>query len=462
MPKLGGTNMRLKWFLASVLLAFMPAVSGQSATEQAPPWPADPSARAFLEVFEAIRDRYMIVNIDETALWQSAMDGMVAALPDRWSYHTDPALTALDNEKFQGAYGGVGMGLRAVHAPVEDVSQPSFSRVFVTGTVPGAPADLAGLQAGDVILEVDGVSMRSVASANEAVLAIVGPAGTMVSILVERQGVAEPIEFQIERGTIPLDIASSALLPDDVGYLALYTFFNPDAYGEFSRHLRELQAAGATALVLDLRDNSGGLAREGLKVLDEFLGIGNAWVLTTRGASVWELTRTARANDIPLVVLVGPNTISMGELLAASLQAAGRAQVVGEPTAGKGTMYTAVPLVDGGWLELATSEFRADAFQPIEGVGVQPDIWAPDTRYPTVVVAGGFGARAGQVVELSIDGVVVASAVADGDGFMLVGQAAAGTLTDAAETTVDLANDPALQVAVEAVKQVREGAAAAD
>lgn len=454
--------MRLKWVLASVVLVSMPLVSGQSPAEQAPAWPTDPSARAFLEVFEAIRDRYMIASIDESALWQNAMDGMVAALPDRWSYHTDPALTALENEKFQGAYGGVGMGLRAVHAPVEGVMRDGFSRVFITDTVPGAPADLAGLRAGDVILEVDGVSMRSVGSADEVALAIVGPAGTTVSILVERHRQAEPLEFLVERGTIPLDIASSALLPGDVGYLALYTFFYQDAYGEFRRHLRELQAAGATALVLDLRDNSGGLAREGLKVLDEFLGVGNAWTLTTRGTSVTELTRTMRANDIPLVVLVGPRTISMGELLAASLQASGRALVVGEPTAGKGTMYTSLPLADGGTLNVATSEFRADASQPIEGVGVQPDIWAPDTRYPTLAVAGGFGARAGQVVELSIDGVVVASTVADEDGFMLVGQASAGTLTGADDKTVDLENDPALQVAVEAVKRVREGAAAAD
>lgn len=453
---LTGTRSRMVRALVVAASLALPAF-GQPGTGAGAAWPEHPSARAFQEVWEAIRDHYILEDVDEAALWEAAIAGMVDALPDRWSYYLKPAF----NVGSQGpAYGGVGMGLGGVQTRFEgsDHLTPYVTprRIIVTDVSSGGPADLAGVRVGDIVLEVDGVDMRTTATYLEAIHAIRGAPDTSVSLVVERAGVPRPLTIEVVRELIPFEIADSTMLPGDVGYLALYTFSGTNTYIRFLRHLRDLEEAGATALIIDLRDNGGGYGAQGIRILEELLTPGDAWIDTRRGRTFVERTNTPRANDLPLVVLVNSRTLSMGELFAAVLQARGRALIVGERTAGKGLSYMELELVDGGYLALAHSEVTASDAKPIDGIGVKPDIWAPDTRRPSVITASGSGVQEGQHIQLLIDGAVVASTVADSGGFHLVGTTPEAIGPSVSTGFADPSTDMALQAALRAVTQLRD------
>lgn len=297
----------------------------------------------------------------------------------------------------------------------------------------------------------------------DAQRALIGSRGTTVTVTVAMPGAAEPLTFEATRDAIdfpPLVSLRSALLPDGVGYIALLDLYGDDLTVEFRRHLEDLRAQGATALVLDLRDNGGGAFRNALTVASEFAEPGTElWRSRSRGITSRLTSLSRRPVDLPLVVLVNARTVAVAEAVAASLQHLGRALVVGERTYGLAAQIQSFPLADGGEVTVKTGEWLLPDGSSIEGVGVTPDVWAPDARRPTTVLASGRGARAGQVVELSIDGVLVARAVATDEGFELVGVATGGAYEAATADGPDPAGDPALAAAVEAVKAARARAA---
>lgn len=450
--------MRHYRFVALLVGLFLVSGVGFSQTSgtESPLVLQHPSAKALLEVLEHIESDYFMDGVDETALWQHAIAGLVSGLPDDWSYYTDPRALARGQEVGTGDYSGVGMSLR-------ELDLGSYTRVQVGEVFGAGPADRAGLRTYDVLLEVDGVDARPM-SADDAATAIVGPAGTTVRIVVARPGAAEPLRFDVERAQVRWPgwvIAESTMLPEQVGYIALHTFDDETVHAQFKEHLRGLQAAGATALVLDLRDNIGGQLEQGRQVVSELMPYGVAWQYRWYDGVVEDVRSIAgrRPIDWPLVVLVNSTSLSMAESVAFTLQASGRALVVGERTGGKGTITLDFPLSDGGLLTLAAGELTLPGRASLEGVGLTPDVWAPDTRWPTTVVASGAGAREGQVVELSIDGVVVASTVAGDGAFDLVGLEPDAERMTEPQGIADLAADSALRTAVATVMELRSKAA---
>ena len=314
------------------------------------------------------------------------------------------------------------------------------------------PAWNAGIKRGDIFLEVDGIDV-SQSNPSEVADVVRGPKGTVVNIQMLRPGVEEPITFNIERGTIDIVSVESTVLPNNVGYLSLTTFANQRLYDQMVEHIEGLKEQGITSLILDMRDNGGGLLNQGILVADEFLSEGD--IVFQRARKVTQRIASADENafDLPMVVLVNKNSASASEIVAGALQENGRALVIGEETFGKGVAQNVITLSDGGQLAYVSFEWLTPERNSIADVGITPDIYADDDRYPDVISLEGRGADPGQELEVSIEGEVIGKAIADEEGnfnFVSAGPARAGS-ENQGEALVDLATDNALQVAYDAL-----------
>lgn len=445
------------WRAVSLLACFglaLPMASAQPGSTTGTALPDLPSARALLEVFNTLRSSYNLTSpdLDEDALWQGAINGMVAALPDRYSFYQDPRAT----ERLQGlesatSYSGIGVQLIELDPTARLGSQ-------VDKAFPNGPAERAGLLPGDVILEVDGHDVRKLPLGDVQAL-ILGETGTVAGLLIARPGDVGPLTLEVERGRVSFDTSldvDSRLLDDQVGYLRIAAFELPRLNFLVREQLDALETAGATALVLDLRDNMGGSLELASDVLSEFLNAKPIWSYSSRGVQrASEVSRRRPANDWPMVVLVNSRTYSAGEVVAAALQQNGRAVVVGERTFGKGFSLRAADLTDGGVLWYVSAQLLTPDGTSLEGTGVVPDVYAPDARRPATLVANGTGAVAGQVIELMVDGVPVARTVAGESGFELVGVAGGGTFASQAGALGVPSADGALAVAIATVVRLR-------
>lgn len=445
---------RVSLVVLTVVGALMVTVAGAQDRAESELWPDHPGARVLAEVYRTVLDDYYLLPtaLDEMALWQGAIAGMVAALPDRYSRYDVPEDSArFDTLVSAGELSGIGVQLMEVDAA-------SRLGVQVVEVFEGGPAYQAGLLAGDVILEVDGHDARR-AELDDIRLLIIGQAGTVVRLLVGRAGAVAPLQFEVTRGVVDFDSSedvNSQLLPDHVGYLSIAAFDTDEVHDLVARHLKALVEAGATALVLDLRDNLGGALTQGYEVLNEFLPNKLVWTLRFHGQDSRWVTNSW-ANDLPLVVLVNSRTYSMGETVAGALQQNGRALVVGERTFGKGLAVWHQNLSDGGEFTYVRHEILLPDGKSLEGIGVVPDIFAPDTRRSRLVIAGGTGAEPGQIVELSIDGAVVARTIATESGFDLIGVSQGTAFVSHTGIPADPALDSALQTAIDTVIKVRDG-----
>lgn len=202
---------------------------------------------------------------------------------------------------------------------------------------------------GDVFLEVEGVDVRELTTSEVADL-VRGPKGTTVHLVMERPGVQDPITFEIQRSTIQIVDVSSTMLPNGVGYIALASFNNQRLHDQLVEHLDKLILEGAKSLVLDLRDNSGGLLNQAILIADEFLSKGDIVFQRSRGVTQRIASADQHAYDLPMVVLVNENSASASEIVAGALQENDRALVVGEQTFGKGVAQSVLSLSDGGQL----------------------------------------------------------------------------------------------------------------
>src|SRR5690606_16185648 len=310
----------------------------------------------------------------------------------------------------------------------------------------------AGLQRGDVFLEVDGIDVREFTT-SEVADVVRGPKGTTVTLTMSRPGEGEPLVFEIQRDTIEIIDVSSTMLPEGVGYLNLSSFGNQRLHEQMVEHLDQLVAAGATSLILDLRDNSGGLLTQAILIADEFLSQGDIVFQRARGVTQRLASADPAAYDLPMVVLVNENSASASEIVAGALQENDRAVVVGEQTFGKGVAQSVMSLSDGGQLRYVSFEWLTPDRRSIADEGVAPDVFAADTRYPNTIVTEGRGLTPGQAVDIVIDGEVVGSGVADEEGnFEIMALGPQREISSVqGEALVDLETDSALQTAFQTV-----------
>ncbi len=313
-------------------------------------------AQLLQTVMDHVRDGY-VEEVDEEMLWQQALVGMIDELGDPNSAYLSPERLERLSQSAANSYRGVGMQVDVRDGWIT-VAQPR----------PNSPAERAGLQTGDRLVELDGRSMKGWTVA-EARNALRGPLGTTVQVVVERgQGTRIPVT--LERADIRVSaVARPTVLAGGVGYLAVTTF-SDSTEAEVTASLDSLRRAGARALILDLRGNPGGLLSQGVGVADLFLGAGKQ-IVTTKGrvaesnASYVDQT-DERYGGMPLVVLVNGNTASAAEIVAGALQDHDRALVMGRVTYGKGSAQAVYPLDNGAALMLTHARWYTPLGRSLE------------------------------------------------------------------------------------------------
>ncbi len=331
-------------------------------------------ARMFESVVAYVAD-YYVDSLGEGQVYDMAIDGLLRELGD-------PYTTFLRPEDFErlristtGNYGGLGIRIEV-----------SDGWITVVTPLPGTPAERAGVQAGDRIIEVDGESTHEWAI-DRAVSELRGPAGEPVDITIARPGIPEPLEFTIERARVHVkSVQYGTVLPGGIGYVQLATVSEASAR-ELAEEIERLRGEGATSLILDLRNNPGGLLNEGVAVTDLFLDRGQV-VVETRGrapgaSAVHRASRDQRWADMPLVVLVNQNSASAAEIIAGALQDHDRGLILGATTFGKGLVQTVFELGPGPQaLKITTGRW----YTPTGRVLERPD-HQDRTRIAAVVAA---------------------------------------------------------------------------
>ncbi len=326
----------------------------------------------FGDIFERIRSQY-VEEVEPEELIEAAIDGMLTSLDPHSSYLSpDDA----ENMRVQtrGEFGGLG---------IEVTQEEGF--VKVVSPIDGTPADEAGIEAGDFITHVDGESILGL-TLDKAVDLMRGPVGSEIVITVVREGEPEPFDVTIIRDTIKLTAVRART--EGTSVVLRVTTFNDQTFPNLKEGLEEqIEEAGGidkiNGVVLDLRNNPGGLLTQAIKVSDAFLDKGE--IVSTRGRNPEEGERfNATLGDLaegkPIVVLINGGSASASEIVAGALQDHHRAIVVGTKSFGKGSVQTVMPLRGDGAMRLTTSRYYTPSGRSIQALGVSPDIIVEQPR----------------------------------------------------------------------------------
>lgn len=362
---------RARTLLAALGLCALSFGAGMLTTRSAHSDPPRASAYRRLgiltQVLAHIENSY-VDPVNQDRLLDGAIRGMVGTLDPHSSYLNAEEYAALESDT-TGQFAGIG---------VEIDVRGDYLTVIVP--IEGSPAARAGMRAGDEFLEIDGRDARGIAL-DEAVRRMRGAPGSRVRMLMRRRGVADPLRMELTREVVHLASVEGRLLGEGVAYAQVRSFQERTS-DELSRTLDRLtqQAGGRLrGLVLDLRDNPGGLLDEGVFVADEFLREGV--IVSTRGrdGAAQDEARAHAAGtrpDFPLVVLVNGSTASAAEIVAGALQDHRRALVVGTRTFGKGSVQSVIDLPDGGALKLTIARYFTPSGRSIQALGIAPDVLA--------------------------------------------------------------------------------------
>ncbi|MCL6559696.1 MAG: PDZ domain-containing protein [Firmicutes bacterium] len=351
--------MRRTAFLALVLLVFVAlCVAGPSLAAEN----TGPGEDTFEEIFHHIQAIH-ISNPEPETLYRGAIDGLIQSLNDPYAEYLPPAELTDFNEYLEGNYVGVGIHL-----------QPGPKYPKVVETIENTPARAADIQPGDLVVNVDGMDL-SEEPLGKVVQKIRGPEGTRVRLTIRREGAAD-FEIELVRSSINVPTVSGKMLDDGFGYIRISTFGNHTG-GEFKKVLNGLIRQGAKGLILDLRDNPGGILQTAVEITGCFIEPGRVVVrvVDRNGQGMeYRTEETPTGKGLPLAVLVNSGSASASEILAGALKDYGIATIIGGRTYGKGTVQVVVPLQAGGALKLTSARYHTPKDRVIEGTGLSPDI----------------------------------------------------------------------------------------
>jgi carboxyl-terminal processing protease len=406
-----------------------------------------PAGRALLQVYGALNAGYLN-EVEDNTLLEGAINGMLESLEDPYTSYATPEQAAQEVENRSGSFEGIG-------AVLQPRNQTEGTIVEVINVYRGSPADRAGVQIGDIFVEINGEDVRD-ATTDEIVSKVRGPAGTDVRLGLRRPGQAQPVMLTVTRGSIDIIDVESTVLPQNVGYVSISSFANERVFDQLDEALVSLQEQGVNSLILDLRNNGGGLLDQGIRVADEFLSEGDIVFQRARGVTQRLAEADPASFDWPMVVLVNRNSASASEIVAGALQDNGRATVVGEKTFGKGVGQSVISLPNGGQLVYLSFEWLTPDRESINEKGITPDIVVDDTLVPEVLALEGQGAEQGQKIEILVDGKKLGNAHVDAEGnFTFVQPFALPQDSDVqGEALVNLEGDPALRAAFNEVLEV--------
>jgi carboxyl-terminal processing protease len=333
----------------------------------------------FCEAYAKIKERY-VDSLDDSKLADGAIQGMFEyGVQDPFSGYMTPEDYKRALGDLSGEFSGIGaeMGVKNLDDPANLDACQTFSAscaLVVVAPIKGAPAEAAGLQAGDQVLAVDGASVEG-KTLSDVVETVRGESGTDVTLSLKRG--EQTFDKTITRAKIQASEVDSKLLDGNVGYVALHGFSTASA-DQFHEAIASLQDQGATSFVLDLRNNPGGYIDAARQIASEFIGSGLIFTQESSGNEVkrWEATGDGLATspDIPLVVLVNGGSASASEIVSAALKERDRATIVGQHTYGKNTVQLWEDLDNGGGVRITISRWFTPDHNSVAPDGVQPDV----------------------------------------------------------------------------------------
>lgn len=349
--------------IISILVAAALFLNGNRGLVKADAGDMYKNLEIFTEVLRKIEKNYVEPQKAQELIY-GAIKGMVQGLDPHSSFMTKEEHKELLIET-KGSFSGVG-----IEISVRD------NILTVVAPIEGTPAYEAGVKSGDKIIEIDGKSTLEM-SLSDAVKHIRGKKGSKVRLTIMREGTEKPLEFIITRDVIPLRSVRSFLLTPEIGYIRISTFQSKTA-GDLGAALDELEEKGKLkGLVIDLRNNPGGLLSQAIEVSDYFLDSG--LIVSTKGRiQEQDMEISARQNEKDrkylIIVLVNSGSASASEIVAGALQDNKRALILGSRTFGKGSVQTILPLSDGSGLRLTTAKYYTPSGRSIQLSGIEPDI----------------------------------------------------------------------------------------
>jgi carboxyl-terminal processing protease len=318
--------------------------------------------KTFSEVLNQIQRHY----VDETKpkeLIQGAIRGMLATLDPHSAYMTPEMYKEMQVET-KGEFGGVG-----IQIGVKD------NRLAVIAPIEGTPAHRAGIKAGDFIIKVNDETTKDL-TLMDAVQKMRGPKGSKVSLTVQREGMTEPLVFTLVRDIIKIESVKAKIIENNLGYVRL-TQFQESTGKDLAKAIKQFKEAKVQGVIIDLRNNPGGLLTAAVDVSEQFLPSGKLIVYTKSREGKkdeWFAKGKDQLDNLPLIVLVNEGSASASEIVAGALQDWGRAVVVGNTSFGKGSVQTILALGDGSGLRLTTARYYTPKGRTIQSTGITPDI----------------------------------------------------------------------------------------
>lgn len=325
--------------------------------------------------YDTLKDGYY-KDVDDKALVNGAINGMVEALGDPYSDYMNEEETSSFHSSLDSSFEGIGAEI-----------QEKDGTIIIVSPLKGSPAEKAGLKPNDKVLSVDDKSVHGMSS-SEVVMLIRGEKGTKVKLLIERSGTKEPITMTIKRDTIPIETVYGEMIDDQIGKVQI-TSFSQNTSTELVEKLNELQKQGMKGLVLDLRQNPGGLLDEAIKISSLFVPEGKVLLkVEDRDGKIEEMKSNNTENpNMPLVVVIDKGSASASEILAAAVSESANVPLVGEKSFGKGTVQRSQDFSDGSNLKFTTDKWLTPKGNWIHEKGIKPDyaVSLPDYANLTVV-----------------------------------------------------------------------------
>ena len=350
-----------KGFGAAFVLLAVIYFGGQFLAQMNIALPFGMSNTAKIRQIEEMLDTYYVEDYDKELAEELMYTGLVAGVGDPYTYYLSADSLAEQVEKNSGHFVGIGVEIYA----------GDDGYIVVSSVTPGGPAEAAGILAEDKITEVDGESITGKTAADVSAL-VKGEEGTDVTLTIFRESTGEVLEKTVTRQDIQVQTVSWRMMDDNIGYISI-TNFRENTCSQFKEALDTLEAEGMEKLVLDLRNNTGGLVKSAHEIGEELLPEGIMVYTMDKEGNREDTLCDDVYNDVPMVVLVNGNSASAAEILAGAIQDTGRGELIGTTTFGKGLVQRLFTLPDGSGLNVTIQKYYTPNGTSIHGVGITPD-----------------------------------------------------------------------------------------
>lgn len=315
-----------------------------------------------LDKYKAILNKYYLGEINEEKLKEGAIKGYIEGLGDKYTEYISKEEMQEYMEDTKGNFVGIGIYM---------IQDKKTDKIMIVAPIKNSPAEKAGIQAGDLILAVDGQECTA-NDMNTISSKIKGEAGTIVKLKLQRGN--DTLELEIKRESVTVNPVESKMLESNIGYIK-FTSFDENTSEDFKKNFETLQKQGAKSLIIDLRNNGGGIVDEALKIADYMTEKDSVllYEVDKENKEVVKKSENAPIINMPVILLTNENTASSSEILVGALKDLGKAKIVGTKTYGKGVIQEILTLPDGSGIKITTEKYLTPNKTEINKVGIEPD-----------------------------------------------------------------------------------------